>query len=241
MPGFRFMMPVYPLMCVLAAGGIITATRALGQRSGVLGTAALAVGVAGVLLWSQMAAMQSHSHRFWLGHERPWYGYLGQRDLGGTWLEGHQAVARYIAQHAGKDDRLALSEAGVMPFYAGLETIDLLGLNHRKIAIMWRQAMREQRWAAEQGEGIAPVRNWAYDVADYVLGQQPRWIVLDGSYPRSGGPLLPRLAIGSWLMRHRSWSQYQPVFEAAVYYGDPTGLGVDRINVVFERRPRLGG
>jgi len=239
MPGYRFVVPVYPLLCVFAAAGLAlvgTSSRSLAAAATVLVLLALP--------YVQREALEHHPLRFWLQKTRPWYSYLGQTDFGGTWLAAHEATGRYIAAHARPGDRLAVTEAGTIPFFADIDTIDLLGLNHRRIAQLWQAAAAEaeeshhDRLGTEQGPGPGEPGTVAYhnyDVPMFALQERPRWIVLDGSFT-DRGDFLPRLMTGRTLTESLRFAAYRKVFEAKVYDGRSLGLGADRVNVVFELR-----
>jgi len=235
MPGYRFVLPVYPLLCVLAAIAVGRMVPLLGgARAPVVAAAAIAV-VCALSYGQQGHALTTGPGPFWLLHERPWPSYVGRADLSGTWLEGYQRAGRYVRQHAGPDDLLAVTEAGVVPFYAGLTTIDLLGLNDRQIAGLWKSWKAASAAAAQSEQSGAPNRYWIYDIASYALSQEPRWVVLDGYVHAADGSFTPRVEIGRWLMQHIAWSSYREVFQAYVCGGLGGGIGPKRIVVVFER------
>lgn len=232
MPAYRFIVPAYPLLCTLAAAGIATWARRYSRTASVL-TMLVAIG----LPYSQATALQHHPLRFWLERDHPWYSYIGKTNHEGTWLEAHEAAGRFIKLHARDGDRLAVTEAGAIPFYAGVETIDLLGLNHREIAALWQAAARSAARAAAGGPSEpGDVRYRNYDVVSFVLKQRPRWIVLDGSFTEDRGDFVPRLQIGRTLVESLQFGAYRKVFEAQVYDGPKLGLGADRVDVVFELR-----
>ncbi len=255
MPAYRFLIPVYPLLCVFAAAGYArlaslheahgahrtnrqSTIRSFGRPIAWIAIAASCV----ALPYVQRSALQQHPLRFWLQHDRPWHEYIGSDSFDGTWLEAHERAGAYIRERSRPGDRLAVTEAGTIPFVAGLDTIDMLGLNHRKIALLWQRAGRQRdetrRYAArgrsrgEPGSGAVH----AYDVPIYVLGQRPRWIVIDGSYHTDRDEFAPRLSVASTLVQTLQFAAYRKVFEAKVYDGQELGLGADRIDVVFELR-----
>jgi arabinofuranosyltransferase len=233
MLGYRFVMPVYPLLCVLAALGIAGMVERLTARLVAELTVAATALLAVALFAAQGDGLATHSRRFWLVHDRPWPSYLAFTDLGGTWLSAHAHVGEYIRARADADDVVAVTEAGAIPFYSGLATVDLLGLNDREVSAMWQQQKAATREAREAG--APPTRYWGFDIAAYAMAREPRWIVLDGHFEPTSGALVPRLGIGRWLMMQPAWSEYHEVFRALVYDGRATGLGRDRVNVVFER------
>lgn len=228
MPAYRFVMPVYPLLVVLASAAIAS----LVGRVGVAGALAVALAVAGVSMWQQQGGLERSNRRYWLAHERPSWTYLFGESVEGTWLSAHAASARYIREHAAAGDVMAVTEAGLIPFVTDLETVDVLGLNDRAIADLWQSAARDERISKQ--EGLPSLRQWSYDIAQRVYGRSPRWIVLDGHFGADGN-FVPRLGIGGWLMEDMAFAEFREVFRARVYDGSVTGLGRDRINVVFER------
>jgi arabinofuranosyltransferase len=236
MPAYRFIIPVYPLLCALAAAGLASLARS--NNTLALAIAAL---LALALPYAQSQALAKHPLRFWLEHDRPRASYLTTPTLEGTWLEAHHSAAEFIAKHARPGDKLAVTEAGTIPFYAELETIDLLGLNHREIASLMQNAAREaagpktaraRSFPAEPGD----VSFHSYNIASYVLKERPRFIVIDGSFTEDRGDFIPRLGIGRTLLQTLQFAAYHKVFEAKVYDGKMLALGPDRIDVVFELR-----
>jgi hypothetical protein len=228
MPAYRFVMPVYPLLVVLAAAAIAS----LGVRIGVAGALAVAIAVAGVSAWQQRGGLERSDRRYWLAHEQPDWTYIFGETVEGTWLAAHAASARYIREHAAPGDVVVVTEADLIPFVTRLETVDLLGLNDRAIANLWQNAALDERLSKQ--EGVPSLRQWSYDIAQRAYGRSPRWIVLDGHFGADGG-FVPRLGIGGWMMDNVAFADYREVFRARVYDGDTTGLGRDRVEVVFER------
>jgi hypothetical protein len=228
MPAYRFVVPVYPLLVVLAAAAIASAVG----RVGTVATLVVAVVVAAASMFQQQAGIERSNRRYWLAHEQPSWTYLFSESVEGTWLAAHAATAAYIREHADPGDVLAVTEAGLVPFATGLATVDLLGLNDRAIADLYQSAARDER--ESKRVGIAPLREWSYDIAQRAYGRSPRWIVLDGHFDADGA-FMPRLGIGGWLMADVQFAEFREVFRARVYDGEATGLGRDRVNVVFER------
>jgi arabinofuranosyltransferase len=228
MLAYRFVVPVYPLLAVLAAVAIAAWLR----RFGAMATLAVALAVACASVWQQRDGLERSNRRYWLAHDRPSWTYLSGKTVAGTWLAAHADSARYIREHARVDDVLVVTEAGLIPFETGLSTVDLLGLNDRWIARMWQGAARDER--ESKREGVPPLRQWSYDITQRAYGQSPRWIVLDGHFD-ADDTFVPRLGIGAWMMSDRAFADYREVYRARVYDGRVTGLGRDRVEVVFER------
>jgi arabinofuranosyltransferase len=229
MLAYRFLMPIYPLLVAFAAVAIVRLLARFGAMTAV--AAALVVALAcGV---TQAKALERSSRRYWLAHERPGAAHLFDTDLTGTWLQSHMDSALFIRERSKPGDVLVVTEAGVLPFVTRLETVDLLGLNDRAIAVMWRKAAAEER--ESELAGLPPLRQWAYDIASSAYAREPHWIVLDGHFEPGSGEFVPRLGIGNWVISHAKFADYREVFRAPVYDGEQTRLGRDRVNVVFER------
>lgn len=92
---------------------------------------------------------------------------VGIEPFGWTGLYARRwaATGRWLAQHAGPGDTMAVGAAGAMPFYAGLSNLDTFGLCDRYVA---RHGMvggvrpGHQRWAPRE----------------YVLGRRPTFIFI---------------------------------------------------------------
>jgi len=233
-PGYRFVMPVYPLLCALAAIGL-HATLQRVRRCSQLALAGASILICVGLAWSQSRGLEGHARHWWLIHDEPWTSYVFQTDLSGTWLAGHQRIAEYVRDHSEPGDVLAVTEAGVIPFLSGLPTLDLVGLNDRTIASL-RQGTRydplpRKTDPLEQESASHP---WPLAVADQFFSQSLEWLVIDGHFT-ARGLFVPRVEIGRALVRHRDWGFYRAVLEAPVYDGKSLGLGHDRTNVLFLR------
>ena len=228
MIAYRFVVPVYPLLVVFAA----TALAAWLGRFGLPATLAAAVALAGVSTWLQREGLERSNRRYWLTHEKPSWSYIFSESVEGTWLGAHAAAARYIREHAVPGDVLAVTEAGLIPFVTRLETVDLLGLNDRKIASLYQSAALDER--ESKRAGIPSLREWSYDIAQRAYGRSPRWIVLDGHFDADDG-FVARLGIGGWMVSDVAFEDFREVLRARVYDGRATGLGRDRVDVVFER------
>jgi arabinofuranosyltransferase len=134
-PTGRFIIPVLPMLAVLAQGAIQRIieikTRTLWALA--IPLAALATGAAADRLFvAQIHAAERHAN-----------------------LEARKLVGDWIATHTPPDTVIAIHSAGVIPFYANRKTIDMWGLTDRTIA---RTEM------ADMGQGMAghEKRNPAY-------------------------------------------------------------------------------
>jgi len=90
-------------------------------------------------------------------------------------VETWSRIGLWFRDHAAHGASIALVPAGAVPFYSGLDTIDLLGLNDRAIA---RSVVARP--------GAAPAGHERSDAA-YVLARRPTYILL-GTYSLSPDP-----------------------------------------------------
>ncbi len=231
MLGYRFIVPIYPFLCVAAVASLAATAGQLSRSRvnttvrGQMGSLALgATLLAGGLFLVQRQALAGEALSFWLSRQWPASRYAGQTDLRGTWLEAHQLSGEYVRLHARKGDLLAVSEAGVIPYYARLDTLDILGLNDSYIAGLGRRSALERK-QRPNGELIR----------EYILSKSPRWIVLDGVINPGSGGFRPRLDIAWWLLRDPRWLSYRPVFQAPLCRADEASCKQDMVDVVFQR------
>jgi len=111
-PTGRFIIPVLPLIAVLAQGSIAAITAST-YRSALLTILAISVAWTGV---SRLEDAQAHAQ------ER--HANLVARKLVGDWIAANTPSATVIAIHS----------AGVIPYYSNRRTIDMWGLTNRTIA-----------------------------------------------------------------------------------------------------------
>lgn len=224
MPGHRFLMPVYPLLCAGAA--LVLAVPLLDEGSALRRTIAVLI-FAGLCVgagWHQHEALRASPLRFWLIHEEPWWSYFGYGDLEGTWLSAHQKTGEFLRENSRPGDLLVVTEAGVIPFHAGLETLDLFGLNDREVARTWQRFRRGD---------LRDVADFERTLQRNTFAAKPRWIVLDGHVDDRG--FHPRTLPAQIVVRSPEFQQYETVFRATVYSGAEAGRSRDRINMVFRR------
>lgn len=120
MPGFRYYVPLLPLLSIGAAVGLarLTSLRS-GAPSGVATTAFVVVLL--LVLGPQ------------IGFGR---GLLAYANRYRTWLqEDHEPTGLWIRAHAAPGAVIGLNDAGLVPYLAERTTIDLGGLNDRTIAM----------------------------------------------------------------------------------------------------------
>ncbi len=143
----RFVLPVLPLWALLLDD--VVSRRGWPAWTGLRGSAVPA---------KARGAAAGGPGRLWAATPGAW-ALLGAVLLGGlvatpsavrwahwrAWdLVRRTACGRYLAVHARADAMLAIHSAGIIPYYAGLNTIDMWGLNdlhiaHRRMADMGRE------------------------------------------------------------------------------------------------------
>lgn len=153
----RFMAPILPViyLCVVEGWALIWTTR-----PGITTTrrAMRAVAVLGCLGWIVYQAQIVS-----------WRGAMPILEVRVRGLNSaHIRLGRWLAHHARPGAVLSCQDAGALPYYSGLTTVDQLGLNDRHIAHI--------------------PRPFYYKVdADYLLRLRPDYLVLLSRTPRSQG------------------------------------------------------
>jgi arabinofuranosyltransferase len=107
--------------------------------------------------------------------------YLGDEEVArhaGSWRKGadiYRAAGKILHERFAPDTLVALNPAGMIPFYSGLPTIDMLGLNDVHIA---HRGKRD------------PMMRFAHQVGDgaYVLSREPGVILFGGFLKREASP-----------------------------------------------------
>ena len=95
--------------------------------------------------------------------------------MAGALLIVRRKTGIYLRDHFSSDTVVALNPAGIIPYYSGLPTIDMLGLNDRHIAHYGRRD-RQLRFGHQVGDG------------HYVLSQEPDVILLGSRRPGQTHP-----------------------------------------------------
>ncbi len=124
----RFMVPIMPVCAVLVALGVRRTVERLLDR----GTAPWIPIVAGVVIAAGMAVgiQRIDSKALEVGSDR------GVDSIGWLSMFHHQtaAIGKHLAKTADPDASIAVTAAGIIPFYSRLYTLDVLGLNDEWIA-----------------------------------------------------------------------------------------------------------
>jgi len=193
MPLFRFYVPVLPLFGVLAQAGVVEVREVLKRvRLDPLGLRLFLVLLASAVVWSTVCRLYTYRNV-----ER--YG----TDL---YIE----VGEELRRRARPEDTLAVIDAGAIPYFSELPTIDILGLTDAHIAHVPHEYYEFDRpiFGHEFGAFLR------YD-GDYVLDQRPTFIELPtGGEVMSGGKVLSTRGEVYLLMDEPKFQQdYAPLFE----------------------------
>jgi len=155
-PGFRFLLPIMPLWCALAAASLELAGRRLNGARGALGAGVLLVAFGGVHTVNDF-----QNHGFWPQQDRR------HREL--------VAAGRKLNEILPPDAWIAATAAGRVPYFAERRCVDMMGLSDRHIA----------KQPAKVGDTLELAGHLKGDGA-YVLDRQPdsiaflRLVVLAG-------------------------------------------------------------
>jgi len=148
----RFFVPIIPLLFLLVAGGLDEAVGRLGASRGrVVGTAAVAVVIAAGVLTTFYPSISS-SEKDFVTQDRI--------RVQGNWVP----IGKWLKGYAEPGESIAVTAAGALPYYSGLYTIDMLGINDVHIA---------HRKMPPGAAGIAGHEK--YDM-EYVLSRRPTYI-----------------------------------------------------------------
>lgn len=91
---------------------------------------------------------------------------IGIRESGAGEHSSALAIGRYLKENAKPGDKLALIDAGLMPYYSELEVLDVWGLCNKEVALIKYAASRDVISREEADERI---RNIFFDYdPDYV-------------------------------------------------------------------------
>ena len=128
-PTFRFFMPVYPFLVLLAQEGMY---RGLGRvRRQAARAAAIAAVVAIGCGWLYLFSFGSRAYSHVLRES----------------LVDKKAIAHHLRSVTDADDVLAIGTVGIVPYYSKLPTIDMWGLNDLHIA------HRDSPWSGQGSAG----------------------------------------------------------------------------------------
>jgi len=121
MPAFRFVVPVLPLLHVLAGQGATDLWQRLRPRLAVPAVAPVAATLAAALT----LAVHTYAVRRQLQEVEPYVVGLAR---------GHASLGRWLKDAAPPGARLAIADCGAVPYFSELPTLDLLGLTDSFVA-----------------------------------------------------------------------------------------------------------
>lgn len=151
MVGFRALLPIVPVQFVL----LVYQFRELDMKRFVFGVAALCL--VQLLIYNGGYAVGSSWGYDVKFHADQWRKILPER----------RDIAGFLREALPEDGVIAVNAAGTVPYYSGLRTIDMLGLNNAHIARYGRRD-RSLPYGHQCGDG------------DYVIRQQPDAIMFSG-------------------------------------------------------------
>jgi len=96
---------------------------------------------------------------------------IAARDVASGLEQGHIALGRWLREHASPDATIVLYDAGAIPFFSGLRTIDTWSLTDPHL-VRLRRALRSATSQDERDRIQSAMRA-------YVLSQDPEYIVQD--------------------------------------------------------------
>ena len=149
---YRFIVPVLGLCSLLIIYTLVSVfTRAFASSAARTRSAAL-----GIILGLAVLLTVSNS----LGSKEKDFVLEDRIRVQGNWVP----IGKWLRSYAQPGESIALTTAGAVPYYSGLYTIDMLGINDAEIA---------HRKMPEMGKGIAGHEK--HDI-EYVLSRRPTYI-----------------------------------------------------------------
>ncbi len=148
----RFFVPVIPLLFLLVAGGLDEfAGRLASWRGRGAAGAAVAVVIAAGLLSTFYPSVSSPGRDFVMED---------RIRVQGNWVP----IGKWLRGYAKPGESVAVTAAGALPYYSGLYTIDMLGINDVHIA------------HRDMPQGEAGIAGHEKHDMEYVLGRRPTYI-----------------------------------------------------------------
>ena len=185
MPGWRFVVPIVAPLALLAPAIVARWRGVLAGRWIAEWTPFWRVALIVALLLPAAAHLYDVKQ---LSHAPSgWSGYRDDDFFAAPYVE----VAQWLNEHAQAGDWLATGEAGLIPYLTGLPTIDCFGLTDAHLA----------RVPGKRHEKVDP---------DYILGREPRFVVIGGARLGPDG-VSSDFAYGNSLLGHpRFVDEYEP-------------------------------
>jgi arabinofuranosyltransferase len=158
--GYRFIMPIAPCIALLASGTIVLVERMSGKA---------ALSLAMIVVCTQAVVQFESLPKKHIGLDN--FSYRSSP---------HFAIGRYIQENSSSKDWIALSEAGIIPYYSRTKVVDFIGLVSGFYDI-------------HDDDGTINT--------DYVFSKQPKYIVLSFTESKLG-EIEPRMYSERMVMRH---------------------------------------
>ncbi len=196
MAGYRFMVPVLPILLMLVVSGARHILRGLGIKPHRTRAGAAVCLLAAVLIAATQVYAGIGMIRQWKPQFAPWY---KNPTLDAKQLVPYGGVADWIREHVDDTAVLATHQAGFVPFLTGLRTIDTFGITDRTLAHMAGDpaAYRKSRVGAlhwlEEGPPSTPAE-------EYIVNQVPDLYMIYSRWNRRLANTAGYLAGGEYVL-----------------------------------------
>ncbi len=186
---YRFMVPVMPLAAIMfAAAASRFVLFVAGHRAGLqrLLVPVIVALFAGEQIYAELPSAAKRPPAPTFSARCGWYGRLRYPDVARN--GPHYRTAKLVDTIFFPHDLVALSEAGIIPYYSRQPMVDYLGLNDLTVAKMYYN----HRSAAE--------------IARYVLSLSPQGIVMAAYLNPRSGDVIPRLPAEKGILADTAFS-----------------------------------
>jgi hypothetical protein len=160
-PAWRFLVPIFPILFLLAQEGLYQSARQLSRLRRRARTGWAQAALPFVLPIAFLAAAGLHLRRSFQEAER-------ERAGGHAFTSTMKSVGLCLGRNLPRNARIALNPAGAVPYYSGLYAYDMLGLTNRHVSRTSVPTMGAGFAGHEKGNGA------------YILDQRPE-IILFGN------------------------------------------------------------
>ena len=170
MPGWRYYVPILPAIVLLVVGGLGSTLAAANRLRGSLPRALSKVVLPAMVLALIFTSLNEFRNRQW------------EVQAIARIVETYRRAALYLREHTLPTEVLVMGDAGAVPYYSGLFTVDYAGLADKHMA---RVPLRPA--TIDKGDDV--VRHYErmrYDT-DYLLSRNPSFVQLTGRLMPEGG------------------------------------------------------
>jgi len=178
----RFFVPILPLLYLLVAMGVVEAYLSLQiwfRERGQERWASYLKGLGGLLILGGVLALFALSS---LGGEHELF---IRRFQAKEATQARVTLGRWLREHLPPDTFIAVDAAGQIPYYSGLRTLDMFGVNDEHTAHMKVETM---------GQGIPGHEKFDFD---YIMGRRPDLIIVYGHF-LNGSQIYERADDWAW-------------------------------------------